>query len=215
MVQAVETTVIDGPLKGTTTMFSTTNARARFAPVIAALAIAAVLAACSAGAAGQAPTEPPAPAPTAVPAPNTQAPATPAPVPSEEPGTDLLPIRVELDSTTGQDVYVDILDRSGFLKAATTGQPGDGATVEPYTVQVENIDPRTLRLSWTDYPIDNALSLFVDPAGAGLRFVLVQPAPSGPADAMGEGRILELTFDRDISAAQVESFLQEGLDTPG
>ena len=102
-----------------------------------------------------------------------------------------------------------------LLKAATTGQPGDGATVEPYTVQVENIDARTLRLSWTDYPIDNALSLFVDQAGAGLRFVLVQPAPSGPADAMGEGRILELTFDRDISAAQVESFLQEGLDTPG
>jgi hypothetical protein len=214
MVQAVETTVIHGPLKGTTTMFSTTNGRPRTVPVIAALAIAAVLAACSAGGAGQAPTEPPVPAPTAVPA-NTQAPATPAPVQSEEPGSDLLPIRVELDSTTGQDVYVDILDRSGFLKVATTGQPGDGATVEPYTVQVENIDPRTLRLSWTDYPIDNALSLFVDPAGAGLRFVLVQPAPSGPADAMGEGRILELRFDRDISAGQVESFLLEGLDTPG
>ena len=194
-------------------MSSTTNARPRLVPVIAALA--AVLAACSAGGAGQAPTEPPAPAPTAVPAPNTQAPATPAPVPSEDPGSDLMPIRVELDSTTGQDVYVDILDRTGSIKAATTGQPGDEATVEPYTVEVENIDARTLRLSWTDYPIDNALSLVVDQAGAGVRFVLVQPAPSGPADAMGEGRILELTFDRDISAALVESFLQEGLDTPG
>ena len=32
---------------------------------------------------------------------------------------------------------------------------------------------------------------------------------------MGEDRILELTFDRDISAAEVEAFLQEGLDTPG
>jgi hypothetical protein len=196
-------------------MFSTTNPRPRLAPVIAALAIAAVLAACSAGGAGQAPTEPSAPAPTAVPAPNTQAPATPAPVPSEEPSSDLMPIRVELDSTTGHYVYVDILDRTGSIKTAMTGQPGDGATVEPYTVQVENIDARTLRLSWTDYPIDNALSLFVDQAGGGLRFVLVQPAPSGPADAMGEGRILELTFDRDISAAQVESILQEGLDTPG
>ena len=34
----------------------------------------------------------------------------------------------------------------------------------------------------------------------------------GSHRASGPG---ELTFDRDISAAQVESFLQEGLDTPG
>ncbi len=166
-------------------MFSTTNARPRLVPVIAALA--AVLAACSAGGAGQAPTEPPAPAPTAVPAPNTQAPATPALVPSEEPGSDLMPIRVELDSTTGQDVYVDILDRTGSIKAATTGQPGDGATVEPYTVEVENIDARTLRLSWTDYPIDNALSLFVDQAG-GRSAVRPRPARaerSGRRDGRG------------------------------
>ncbi|MGH2476219.1 MAG: hypothetical protein ACRDIL_13240, partial [Candidatus Limnocylindrales bacterium] len=59
-------------------------------------------------------------------------------------------IYVELDSTSGQDVYVDILDRTRFIKSATTAQPGDGATVEPYSVLVENIDARTLRLSWTD-----------------------------------------------------------------
>jgi hypothetical protein len=193
-------------------MFTTTTARTRFAPFLAALAVAAALAACSAGTGAPAQTAVPAPASQP---PNTPAPATPAPVPSEDPGSDVMPIHVQLDSTSGQDVYVDILDRTGFIKTATTGQPGDGATVEPYTVQIENIDARTLRLSWTDYPIDNALSLFVDPAGTGLRFLLVQPAPSGPADSMGEGRVLELTFDRDVSAAQVESFLQEGLDTPG
>ena len=199
-------------------MFSITNARARLAPILVAVAIAAVLAACSAGGAAPAPTDPPAPAPTAVPAPITPAPASPAPAPTpevEDPGSDLLPIHVELDSTSGQSVSVDILDRTGFIESATTGQPGDGATVEPYSVLVENIDARTLRLTWTDYPIDNALALYVDPNGASLRFVLVQPAPTGEADAMGEGRILDLTFDRDVSAAQVEAFLQEGLDTPG
>jgi hypothetical protein len=201
-------------MKGTT-MITTTTARGRIAPLLGALAIAAVLAACSAGTGAPAPTAVPA---ANTPAPATPAPATPAPVPSPEvddPGSDLLPIHVELDSTSGQDVYVDIVDRTGTIETAVSGQPGDGATVEPYTVTIENLDGRTLRLSWTDFPIDNGLSLFVDPTGDGMRFLLVQPAPSGPADAMGEGRILDLTFDRNVSASQVEAFLQEGLDVPG
>jgi hypothetical protein len=32
---------------------------------------------------------------------------------------------------------------------------------------------------------------------------------------MGEDRILDLTFDRQVSAAEVETFIQEGLDVPG
>jgi hypothetical protein len=186
-------------------MFTAQTARARFAPVLGALAIAAILAACSAGTG--------APPPTAVPAP-----ATPAPVPSpevEDPGSDLMPIHVELDSTSGQDVYVDIVDRSGTIERAVSGRPGEGVSVAAETIQVENLDPRTLRLSWSDFPIDNGLSLYVDPVGVGYRLLLIQPAPTGPADAMGEDRILELTFDHDISAAEVEAFLQEALDTPG
>jgi hypothetical protein len=196
-------------MKGTDTMITPTSARARFAPVAGAVAIAALIAACSGGAG--------APAPTAVPAPDSPAPATPVPAPSEgveDPGASPLPIHVELTSTSGQDVTVDILDRTGTMTGATTGRPAEGASVEAYTLRVENLDARTLRLRWTDFPIDNALSLFIDGSGGGMRFVLVQPAPSGPADAMGEDRILDLTFDRDVSAAEIETFLQEGL-TPG
>jgi hypothetical protein len=193
-------------------MFTATTAPARFAPLLGAIAISAILAACSAGAGAPAPTAVPAPA---SPAPATPAPATPAPVPSQDPGSDPLPIRVELDSTSGQDVYVDILDRSGTIERAVTGRPGEGVSVGSDTINVENLDARTLRLTWSDFPIDNGLSLFVDPVGTGYRLLMIQPAPSGPADAMGEDRILELEFDHEVSAAEVEAFIQEGLDTPG
>ena len=189
-------------------MSTTTTARSRFAPVVGAVVIAALIAACSAGVGAS--------APTSVPAPATPPPATPVPSPEiEDPGTDAMPIRVELDSTSGQDVYVDIVDRSATIERAASGRPGEGVSVSAGSVHVENLDPHTLRLSWSDFPIDNGLALYVDPVGAGYRFLLIKPAPTGPADAMGEDRILELTFDRDIAAADVEAYLQEGLDTPG
>ena len=190
-------------------MFTTSTTIARSALVIGALAIATLLAACGTGLG--------APAPTAVPAPNTPAPVQPAPDPtpraSDGPDTDPQPIRVGLRSTSGQDVVVDIVDRSGTIERAVSGRPAEGVSVGTGTVEVENLDPRTLRFSWSDFPIDNELSLYVDPVGVGYRFLLIQPAPTGPADAVAEDRILELTFDHDVSAAKVEAFLQEGLDT--
>jgi hypothetical protein len=203
-------------------MFSATFIRTRVVATVGAVAIAAVLAACSASP-GAAPSQPPAmPAPDspapATPAPATPAPATPAPTPSqgaEDPGSDAMPIHVELDSTSGQDVYVDIVDRTGTIERAVTGRPGEGVSVGSDTINVENLDARTLRLTWSDFPIDNGLSLFVDPVGTGYRFLMIQPAPTGPADAMGEDRILELAFDHEVSAAEVEAFIQEGLDVPG
>jgi hypothetical protein len=193
-------------------MFQSTVIHKPLARVLAGAAIAALLVACSASG-GAAPSRPP-----VVPTPASPAPATPAPAPSqgaEDPGTDLLPIHVELESTSGQDVHVDIVDRSGTITSAVSGRPSEGASVEAYSVLVENLDQRTLRLTWTDFPIDNALALYIDPTAAGMRFLLVQPAPIGPADAMGEDRVLDLTFDQDVSAGDIEAFLQEGLDVPG
>ena len=173
--------------------------RARLVPIAGTLAIVALLAACSAA--------PGSPAPVAG-GPSIQ----PSPPPTAAPVTIL---RVDLQSTSGQDVTIDILDRSRSVTSATSGKPGEGVSFDSDSVVVENIGPRTLRLGWSDFPIDNELQLHVDPVGVGYRFLLIQPAPTGPADAMGEDRILEVTFDRDISAAEVEAFLQEGLDVPG
>jgi hypothetical protein len=148
-----------------------------------------------------APAEPSAPAET---------PETPEPT---DGGGDAMPIKVDLENVTGADVYVDIVDGSGTVVDAESGTPGDGMSVEPWTLQVENIDARTLRLTWVDFPIDNALALYIDEDAS--RFVLVQPEPSSATDAVGFDRELILTFDHDISAAEVETFLQDGLDTPG
>jgi len=168
---------------------------------------------------------PPSAAPTAAPVVPTPSPVptvepsnAPSAAPTAEPsdvGTDAMPIRVDLTTATGADVHVDIVDRTGLLVGAASGTPGDGVSVEAYTVKVENLDPTTLRLSWADFPIDNALALYVDRSEDGYRFVLVQPEPTGPTDAMAFDRELVLTFAQPISADQVETFLQGGLDTPG
>jgi len=152
----------------------------------------------------------PAPVVTPVPVVSPAPVATPAP---NDGGGDAMPITVDLENATGADVYVDIVDLSGTLTGAVSGTPGDGMSVEPYTLRVENLDARTLRLTWVDFPIDNALALHIDESG--LRFVLVQPEPAGSTDAIGFDRELILTFAEAVSADQIEAFLQDGLDTPG
>jgi hypothetical protein len=180
------------------------QARRANAALVLGFAVAAlVLAACSSAVAAD-------PSPSVKPTPV----ATPIPAPSDG-GGDAMPLTVDLESVTGADVEVDIVDRTGGLLSADSGSPVDGASVEPYTIQVENLDDRTLRLTWVDYPIDNKLALFIDETSDGLRFVLVQPEPTGPTDSISVDRILELTFDSPVSADDVEAFLQDGLDTPG
>ena len=161
--------------------------------------------------------------------PSPAAPATPAPAPDETPeptpvpapsatpdpddGADAMPIKVDLENATGADVYVDIVDTTGLLVAARSGTPGDGMSVEGLVAT--NVDATTLKLTWTDFPIDNALALYVDEHEGGLRLLLVQPAPSGTTDAMGFDRELILSFSEPIDADGVETVIVEGLDTPG
>jgi len=149
-------------------------------------------------------------------APSTPVPApdkTPAPTPDPDDGSDAMPIKVDLRNATGADVYVDIVDSTGLLIDAWTGTPGDGMSVEGLVA--ENVDPTTLKLTWTDFPIDNALALYVDEHEGGMRLLLVQPAPTGTTDAMGFDRELILSFSEPISAEGVETIIVEELDTPG
>jgi hypothetical protein len=147
--------------------------------------------------------------PTAAP---TASPAPTATATADEPvGRDAIPLTVNLLNETGADVHVDIADNSGLLADAVSGTPRDGASVEPYTLQVENVDPRTLRLTWSDYAIPNALALYIDESAR--RFMLVQPEPTTDVDLMVHDRVLILTFSEPISANDVEAILQAGLDT--
>lgn len=183
----------------------------RIATLVATGLIAIVLAACSGATSAPSPTPGPSASPSLAPTPDpTTGPESPAP---SDGGTDAIPITVALENVTGAKVSVDVVDRSRTLVTATSGRPAEGASVDFDLVKVENVDPRTLRLTWTDYPIDNRLALYIDPQGVGFRFLLIRPEPTGPSDSIAVDRILELTFDHEVSSAKVESFVQAGLDT--
>src|SRR5687768_8799816 len=131
----------------------------------------------------EAPSDDPDEAPTERPGPVV----TPRPTLEPDPGSDGMPIKVDLETENGADVYV-----------------------EPYKVVVENVGENTLKLTWSDYPIDNALALYIDEVDGTLRLVLVQPEPSGPTDSVGSDRELILTFSSAVSADDVEAIIQDG-----
>lgn len=143
---------------------------------------------------------------------------TPSAEPSAEPtdgGQDAIPLNVVLDDLIGHDVYVDIVDSTGLLGDAASGTPTASASVEEYTLLVENIDARTLRLTWVDRPGDNALALYIDETESGYRLLMVQPEHDAGGDSIVHDRVLILRFSQAIPADDVEAFLQDGLDTPG
>ena len=210
-------------------MTTSTNSRGRLREVPAILLAAGlILTAAGCAAVGGGPTATPVapvpasaspiPSPTATPVPATPVPATPSPAPTpkpppapSDPGNDGMPITVNLDNGTQDKVYVDIVDQSGKVVSATSGHPGDGATVATGTLKVENVDSRTLRLTWTDIPGDNALGLYIDKSLT--HFVLVQPEHEG--DAIPFDRILILKFSGPVSARYIDAVLQTGTETVG
>ena len=112
--------------------------------------------------------------------------AEPDPVVEPEPtdgGDDAMPLTVDLETADGHDVYVDIVDRYGLLESAESGHPAEGMSVEPYTLDIENLDERTLKLTWVDFGIDNALELHFFQDGKVL--VMIQPDPESDVDARG------------------------------
>jgi hypothetical protein len=141
--------------------------------------------------------------------------ATPEPTPAPtDGGEDAIPITVHLDTNTAADVYVDIVDRIGILGEAVTGHPAEGASIEPGVLRVENVDERTLRLSWSSWVLTGGLALALEEGDAGYRFTLVLPEPTDSTDAMAVDHMLLLTFDEPVSAQDVEAIIQDGADTP-
>ena len=152
----------------------------------------------------------PTPVPTPVP---TQAPTQSPIIDPNDGGEDAMPITVDLDTADQHDVSIDIVDRTGSISLASSGRPLEGMSVDFDALAVENVDGHTLRLTWTDFAMDNRLALFVDEVGGRLQLILVRPEPTQPVDAIGGDRVLVLVFDRDVEAASVRTFVQSELDT--
>jgi hypothetical protein len=147
--------------------------------------------------------------PVVTPKPPVATPKPPVSNPSDDPEDK--PISVDLDTFDGHDVSIDIVDRTGSIVKAVTGQPGDNPSADG--LAVTNVDAKTLKLTWVDFPIDNELTLFVDEVDGRLWLLLIQPPPTGTTDAVGMDRQLVLTFDRAVDASTVKTFIQEGMDT--
>jgi hypothetical protein len=138
------------------------------------------------------------------------APPTSAPIPTTAAvPTPVGSARVVLDVATANAVTIDVADASSTMLRAASGTPGDGASVEAYSVGVTNVTPTTLRLTWVGGPCDSANRLLIDAAHH--RFVVVQPECQG--DAIATDRVLELEFAMPIEASDVEASIQDGLDT--
>ena len=151
------------------------------------------------------------PSGAATPRPSAKPSATPttAPIPSSKPAST----RIRIATVNDADVTVDIVDKTARVTHARSGPAIEGVSVDYDRLLVKYVDPRTLRLTWSDYPMDNALTLFVSQDGGRLRLVLVRPGPSGTTDAIAFDRQLLLTFASPIDASDIDQVVQDGLDT--
>ena len=118
---------------------------------------------------------------------------------------------VVLAHSIGDDVTVDVADASGTLLEATSGTPGDGASVESGELLIVNDDPSTLRLTWTGGPCATADLLLIDPTRR--EFLLGQRGCDG--DSIVSDRILILRFSEPIAASDVKGRVEDGLELGG
>jgi len=173
------------------------------------LLVALAVAACGAAAAQPSTTPAPvvtpgasdAPEPTPFPTPVvTDAPSVPVSTPGAD-GVDgvVLPLDVFLDNA----VTLQFSDPDGLVVDAVTGSAKDGMSVRWGEAIVRNVDPRTVEVTWTGLPGDEAITLVVKPQDTGVLLRFGQQAPPAYSDAMGADRVAVLTFANPVDAADI------------
>lgn len=128
---------------------------------------------------------------------------------SEEPGASPPPLFVDLITSTVAKVRLEVDDRTGTLTGATTGSPGDGASVAPDAPTAVNVDPSTIRVTWSAGPCDSDPAIFIDAD----RLLLVQPPCPDPSDSIALDRIVDLHFSKPTDSRTFDLRIQEGRDT--
>ena len=174
--------------------------------LLVALAVAACGAAAAQPSASPAPVvtpdaSPDAPEPTPFPTPAvTDAPSVPVSTPGAD-GVDgvVLPLDVFLDNV----VTLQFSDRDGLIVDAESGSAKDGMSVRWGEAIVRNVDPRTVEVTWTGLPGDEAITLVATPQDKGVLLRFGQQAPPAYSDALGADRIVVLTFADPVDAADI------------
>jgi len=145
--------------------------------------------------------------PTVVPPAIPSASPSAAPTPSATPTGPAIPasappaVHVDLIEHVGEDASIDIVDRSGTLVDAESGDPPDGGSVEEGTIQVvaDTADANTLVLTWTGMPCDTTHQLDIAPDHT---LTITRPACSG--DTIPVDHVLRLTFDAPVDLEAIQ-----------
>ena len=177
---------------------------------VAVLLLAGFAAACASPSATTPPSTAPSPAPTDAP---SAAPSTaPSEAPAASPSAAAEPFRVDVPLTiaTPHAVTARVVDWTGVVNGATSGTPGDGASVAFDEIRIANASDSALEVTWVGGPCDQVVSVVLDANPS--RLTVVQEPCEG--DAIAFDRIVRLQLDSPIDAASIEGVMQLGGDTP-
>ena len=200
-------------------MFTTSNRGGQIHPALAvalgavavAGLVAAVLVSRPGPAAGPAPSDRPSASPSAAPSADPTADPTPVTTPKPTATPSAAPSSpsgvgspIDLDNATDHDVVLQVHDQTGTLTGVVSGRPGDGMSAQWHRAIVQNVDIDTISITWAGLPQDDVLDLGVAVVDGELVVTIVQSGPVPNSDAMGEDRVVKLTFDHPVSAEDVD-----------
>ena len=164
----------------------------RVMPLVAALGLLVVAALAVATVGGLFERQPAVVPPVSTPSPI----ATPQPSPSAPIGTPRV-VSVDLIGFDGRALStLEVVDESGTLVDARTGQPADNASIESPDVRNDPADPTIIVLTWNGLLSDEDRQLTIAPDG---RTMTLDVLP-GCGDLLPVVRELVLTFDGPVPA---------------
>ena len=131
-----------------------------------------------------------------------------SPVPSG-PGTGTYSATITLQVRGGRPIALAVRDTTGEVSAAVSGQPGDGASVEPGRARIEPApgDPTSLIVTWAGLPCETSGAMLVD---EGRRLITITPEPCS-GDALAFDRAVILRFATAVDAGGWTSIVLTGL----
>jgi hypothetical protein len=119
-------------------------------------------------------------------------------LPSPEPSAATFSGSVLLNVTAGSPFLLTVTDMTNQLVAVTSGQPGDGASVDNGAVLVaDSTDPNVLTITWSGGPCETGAAMTVDENGHAIS--IARQACEG--DAIALDRIANLRFAGPVFAA--------------
>ena len=143
------------------------------------------------------PSEPGSPA-----SPMPSSPAKPSASPSANPSPQPVSV-IELESASGHDVKADVIDQIGSLASARSGKPGDGMSVRWHDAIVRQAGPNAVEVTWVAFARDEQIGIGIHDLDGPLTVVIVQAGPYPNTDALGEDRVVILSFDHPVVASDV------------